>query len=94
MVSEGSPICFRVSSAERNLLDAVAHYQGETLSAFVRNTVIENARELLDREGRAAVLARFEEVETRRSRKAQERLDYLKQAFDSVDPLDDADLRT
>lgn len=91
MVSENSPICFRVSPAERNLLDAVAYYQGESLSSFVRNAVIDSARALLDQEGRAAVLKRFEEVEDRRSRKAQERLKHLEEAFESDDPLADAD---
>lgn len=75
MANEPSPICFRVTGVERNLLDAVAYHQGESLSAFVRNAVIAAAQGVLETEGREAVLRRFEEVEARRSsRGAQERL--------------------
>jgi len=83
MANEPSPICFRVTGVERNLLDAVAYYQGESLSAFVRNAVISAAKDVLDAEGREAVLRGFEEVEARRSSKARERLKDLEEALES-----------
>jgi len=83
MANEPSPICFRVTGVERNLLDAVAYYQGESLSAFVRNAVISAAKDVLDTEGREAVLRGFEEVEARRSNKARERLKDLEEALES-----------
>lgn len=87
MASDVSPICFRVTADERNLLDAVAYYQGETLSAFVRNAVIDFAREVLDKEGREAVLATFKDVEARRASKAAERLQHLERAFQTDELL-------
>lgn len=56
MAYDASPICFRVPAEERSLLEAVASYQGETLSAFVRSTVIDTARRILQREGAETVL--------------------------------------
>ena len=42
--ADSSPATFRVSPEERYLLEAVAHYNGMTLSRFVREAALNLAR--------------------------------------------------
>jgi uncharacterized protein (DUF1778 family) len=78
MASEASPICFRVPADERFLLEVVAQYQGQTLSAFVRNAVIRVAQGIVDKYGAEAVFKKFETLEARRAAEATARLDEIR----------------
>lgn len=78
MTSESSPICFRVPADERSLLEVVARYQGQTLSAFVRNSVIGVARGLIDEYGVEAVFKKFENIEARRAEEVSARVDEFR----------------
>lgn len=79
MASDSSPICFRLTAAERTLLQAVADYQGETLSAFVRNCAVAIARRIVEREGADVVLQRSKDVEHQRARRADERFKHFEE---------------
>src|SRR3954468_22430083 len=46
--SSGSVITFRVSDAERDLIEAIARREGESVSGFVRKSAIDFAQILLD----------------------------------------------
>lgn len=54
--ADSSPATFRVSPEERYLLEAVAHYTGKTMSAFVREAALVLARKVVDDVGEEAVL--------------------------------------
>jgi uncharacterized protein (DUF1778 family) len=54
--ADSSPATFRVSPEERYLLEAVAHYTGKTMSAFVREAALVLARKVVDDAGPEAVL--------------------------------------
>jgi uncharacterized protein (DUF1778 family) len=49
--ADSSPATFRVSPEERYLLEAVAHYTGKTMSAFVREAALVLARKVVDDAG-------------------------------------------
>lgn len=51
MVRDSSPVCFRVSPEEREILDMVANYQLESISSFVRHGILDVAREIIDEVG-------------------------------------------
>jgi hypothetical protein len=78
VASESSPICFRVPADERSLLEVVARYQGQTLSAFVRNSVIRVAQGLIDEYGVEAVFKKFETIEARRAEEVSARVDEFR----------------
>jgi hypothetical protein len=54
--ADSSPATFRVSPEERYLLEAVAHYTGKTMSAFVREAALAVARSVVADVGSEAVL--------------------------------------
>lgn len=54
--ADTSPATFRVSPEERYLLEAVAHYTGKTMSAFVREAALGVARSVVSDVGSEAVL--------------------------------------
>jgi len=54
--ADSSPATFRVSPEERYLLEAVAHYTGKSMSAFVRDAALVLARKVVDDAGPEAVL--------------------------------------
>lgn len=54
--ADSSPATFRVTPDERYLLEAVAHYSGKTLSAFVREAALGVARSVVEDVGSEAVL--------------------------------------
>jgi uncharacterized protein (DUF1778 family) len=56
MPADSSPATFRISPDERVLLEAVAHYTGKTLSAFVREAALDVARAVVDDVGPETVL--------------------------------------
>ena len=78
MASESSPICFRVPPDERSLLEVVARHQGQTLSAFVRNSVIGVAQGLIDEYGVEAIFKKFENIEARRAEEVSARVDEFR----------------
>ncbi len=55
--ADTSPATFRVSREERYILESVAHYQDQTLSAFVREAALDLAHDILNEAGVDAVLA-------------------------------------
>jgi uncharacterized protein (DUF1778 family) len=85
MSSEASPICFRVTGAERTLLEAVAFHEGENLSAFVRQAVNERASRILEDHGREKLLTdvahrKVEEARERAQRQLEEAQQQLEEA--------------
>ena len=54
--ADTSPATFRVSPEERYLLEAVAHYTGKSMSAFVREAALGVARSVVADVGSEAVL--------------------------------------
>ncbi|MBV8542142.1 MAG: DUF1778 domain-containing protein [Pseudonocardiales bacterium] len=78
MAGESSPICFRVPADERSLLEVVARYQGQTLSAFVRNSVLRVAQGLIDEYGVETVFKKFETIEAQRAEEVSARVDEFR----------------
>lgn len=79
MPGDSSIVTFRLPVEERDLLEAVAHYSGETLSSFVRFTALAAAREVLREVGPEAVMKGDENFEAQRHTKVHRRLtDRLK----------------
>ena len=74
MPGDSSVVTFRLSVEERDLLEAVAHYSGETLSSFIRLTALVAAREILTEVGPEAVIRGDENFEAQRHSKAHRRL--------------------
>jgi hypothetical protein len=74
MPGDSSIVTFRLTGAERDLLEAVAHYSGETLSGFVRFTALSAAREVLKEVGPEAVTQGDENFEAQRQSNADRRL--------------------
>lgn len=70
--ADSSPATFRVSPEERYLLEAVAHYNGQTLSAFVRDAALDLARYVVKDVGIESVLEGDQQF-TARGRTQQER---------------------
>ena len=64
----------RESGTDATLIDAVAHYSGETLSGFVRFTALTAAREVLKEVGPEAVTQGDENFEAQRQSKVHRRL--------------------
>lgn len=74
MPNDSSPVSFRISSEERELLEAVAHYMGETLSSFIRRSAVILAQSILEQETPEVVLNEYREVRARRSNWGKEQL--------------------
>lgn len=72
-----SPICFRLNSRERGMLEAVAASQGVTLSAFVRRAALDVADALLQDEG-DVILSRYEESQRSAIRDTEAKLEAMK----------------
>jgi hypothetical protein len=68
-----------VPADERSLLEVVARHQGQTLSAFVRNSVIRVAQGLIDEYGVEAVFKKFETVEAQRAEEVSARVDEFRE---------------
>jgi hypothetical protein len=78
MANESSPICLRVPLDERRLLEVVAQYQGQTLSAFIRNAAVRVAQGIVDQQGAEAVFKKFETLETRKAAEVTERINEIR----------------
>jgi len=68
-----TPICFRVPADERLLLEAVASYQGQSLSGFVRKCVVAVANGIVAREGADSVIQSFKHSKVEEADRAAER---------------------
>jgi uncharacterized protein (DUF1778 family) len=69
---ESSPICFRLSLEDRDLLDMVAKHRKLSVSAFVRDAAIKEAREVL-RDQEVALLEEYKAENDRLARELQAR---------------------
>ncbi len=67
MPRSASPICFRLSDEERDLVTAVAEYQGLTVSELVRTVALQFSDRFVERQGREAVMREYHEAQRRRS---------------------------
>ena len=79
MANESSPVCFRVRSKERALLEVVAQFQGQTLSAFARDAVIRVAQSIVKAHGADTVFRTFETLETQRAAEVTARLEGIRE---------------
>jgi uncharacterized protein (DUF1778 family) len=67
MPNDSSPVSFRLSNEERKLLDAVAHYMGETLSHFIRRSALSVAQGIVDKNSPEVVLVGYKKMLARRA---------------------------
>lgn len=74
MPADSSLVTFRVSQEDHDLLRAVANYRGESLSAFVRDSALAHARQLIADIGPEVVIEGHREREVERQSKAAQRL--------------------
>jgi hypothetical protein len=79
MATESSPICFRVPANERSLLEVVAQFQEQTLSAFARDAVIRFAQDIVDRHGAETVFKKFETLEAQRAAELNAKLEGIRE---------------
>jgi hypothetical protein len=84
MPNDSSPVSFRISTEERALLEAVAHYMGETLSNFIRRSAVTLAKNIVDRETPEVVLTGYREMLARRSTWGKEQLADLEKQLHSA----------
>ncbi len=78
-----SPVSFRLSSEDRQLVETVAAYRNQTLSDFVRSVVVEFAESIVQAEGRDKILKSLEESNNKLS---QQRRELYRQAVDHATP--------
>lgn len=79
-----SPVCFRVPLDERLLLEAVAFYQGQTLSGFVRKCVVAVAKGIVAREGSDTVIQSFKNSKVQQADRAAQRAAALEVLLDET----------
>jgi uncharacterized protein (DUF1778 family) len=79
-----SPVCFRVPPDERLLLEAVASFQGQSLSGFVRKCVVAVARGIIAQEGSDSVIRNFRHSKAQQADRAAERAAALEQLLDET----------
>lgn len=82
MPADSSLITFRVSPEDHDLLRAVAHYSAESVSAFVRESALASARQVLADVGADTVMEGVRTQELQRhsdvQRRLEDRLAYLR----------------
>jgi uncharacterized protein (DUF1778 family) len=78
MAESPAPTTFRLAPDERALLEAVAHANGRTLSAYVREAALAAARGYLAQEGVEKVLERDREYMEERARTSSKIADHKK----------------
>jgi hypothetical protein len=90
--SESHMITLRVSGEDHDRLRAVANYNGESLSSFIRRSALASANQVIDDVGLDAVLEGDRTYESQRhtdaQRKLAERLGRLRNQADSSSPSD------
>jgi uncharacterized protein (DUF1778 family) len=75
MPKDSSPLCFRVSPEERQLIETVATYHDLTVSEFARDVLLGAATELINDVGPDKVMHTIDEAtEARKSALDAERL--------------------
>lgn len=83
MPSNSSPVCFRLGTEERKLMEAVARFQGESLSAFVRGAAIATANAIVRKHGPEAILAVARTSAAHSAEEARAQVEDLEQLFTS-----------
>jgi uncharacterized protein (DUF1778 family) len=73
---ETSPVCFRLSLEDRDLLDMVAKHQKRSVSAFVRDAAVRQARDVL-RDREADLLAEYRAENDRLARELADRTERV-----------------
>lgn len=80
MARESStPLCFRLTTQDRRLVETVAAYRGQTLSDYVREVVLERSDQIVRSEGSDKILRALEESNSRLN---EEKLELYQQAID------------
>jgi hypothetical protein len=75
MPADSSLINFRVPSEDHDLIRAVAHYRNETVSTFVRDSVLASVRAVIAEVGPQTVMEGDRRHEDERRSAAQQRLE-------------------
>jgi uncharacterized protein (DUF1778 family) len=84
MAKDSSPLCFRVSPDERQLIETVAAFFDQSVSEFARTTLVETATKIVSSEGPDKVVHAIDErTEARKSALNAERLRAVTVAADS-----------
>jgi uncharacterized protein (DUF1778 family) len=91
MAESPAPTTFRLAPEERALLEAVAHANGRTLSAYVREAALAAARGYLAQEGVEKVLERDREYMEERSRTSSRIADHKKALLDEAPATENSD---
>jgi uncharacterized protein (DUF1778 family) len=76
-----SPVSFRLSAEDRRLVEIVSAFYELSLSDFIRQVVVEAARDVLEREGPDKVL---EVVRESNSRLAEQRLQLFRETVNTA----------
>lgn len=84
MASETTTICFRVPVRERELLEAVAHFYDQSLSAFARDKLLTEADRVLQESGTEALIKKDREYEERRLRAASRKVEARREGLSSL----------
>lgn len=93
MAESPAPTTFRLAPDERALLEAVAHANGQTLSAYVREAALAAARGYLAQEGVEKVLERDREYLEERARTSSKIADHKKALLDQAPEAENSDRR-
>jgi uncharacterized protein (DUF1778 family) len=84
MARESStPLCFRLNTQDRRLVETVAAYRGQTLSDFVREIVLEYSDQVVRSEGSDKIMRALEESNSRLN---EQKLELYQQAIDHSSP--------
>ncbi len=78
MPKDTSPVCFRLPSEDRQLLELVAEYQGQSISTFVREIVMSAARRIVDETGGEKIV---QELDERNEQLAEEQREAREKAL-------------
>ncbi len=78
-----TPLCFRLTTQDRRLVETVAAFRGQTLSDYVREVVLERSTKIVESEGSDKILRAIEESNSRLS---EERLALYEGAIGQVAP--------
>ena len=73
-----TPLCFRLSTQDRRLVETVAAYKGQTLSDYVREVVLHRSEAIVQAEGSDKILRVLEESNSRLN---SEKLELYQQAI-------------
>jgi uncharacterized protein (DUF1778 family) len=72
MAKDTSPVCFRLPPDERRMLEAVAAYAGQSVSDFIRRTVVAGAVSILDENGIDKIMQALDEQNEQKRRALQQ----------------------